>query len=235
MKSITIIIPTLNEEKGIGKTIDRVYKTGIKNIEILVVDGDSTDKTRDIAEKKGARVIARTKEGFNKSKNGKVGGYGLGYKAGFEKAEGEIMVTLDGDGTYPPEEIPKLLKILEKEKIDFITTKRFSSMEKKSMSLLHNLGNRILTLTNKILFSLPFEDSQSGMWVLTKKAWEKIKNNVKSNEMPFSQEIKIEAYKKLRCKEVAIKYGAREGKAKLNAWKDGKEIFVHQIKKKFFK
>lgn len=222
MKRITVIIPTLNEEKGIGKTIERIPKKRIGSLEILVVDGNSKDKTREIAKKMGARVIIEKRRG-----------YGRAFKTGFQKAIGDIFITLDGDGTYPVEEIPKLVETLKKEKFDFVTTNRFEHMEKEAMSFRNKFGNKVLSVTCNMLFSTPFKDSQSGMWVLSKKAWNKIKNRVKSDGMAFSQEIKIEAYKALRCKEVPIRYGKRKGKAKLNAWKDGVGNLSALITKRF--
>lgn len=210
MGKISIIIPTLNEEEGISKTIENIPKEEIGPLEIVIVDGDSKDRTQEIAKGLGARVI-----------NEKRKGYGRAYKTGFEEAKGEIFVTLDGDQTYPSEEIPRLIRILKKEKLDFITTNRFKNMDKKAMGLRNKIGNGILSLTSKVLFFTPFEDSQSGMWVITKEGWKKIKDKVKSDGMPFSQEIKIEANRKLKCKEIIIRYGKRKGKAKLNAWGDG--------------
>ncbi len=210
MNKISIVIPTLNEEKGIGDTIKKIPFQELGEIEIIIVDGDSKDKTREIAEKLGAKVIIEKRKG-----------YGRAYKTGFENFTGDILVTLDGDGTYPADEIPKLVELLKNENLDFITTDRFRKMEEGAMSFRNKFGNKILSLTSNVLFFVGFEDSQSGMWVFTKNCWNKIKDNVKSDGMPFSQEIKIEAYKKLKCKEVPIRYGIRKGKPKLNARTDG--------------
>ncbi|MBM4237728.1 MAG: glycosyltransferase family 2 protein, partial [Euryarchaeota archaeon] len=188
--------------------------------EILVVDTSSKDRTREIAKEKGAVVVDEPRRG-----------YGRAYKTGFERASGEVLVTLDADCTYPAEDIPRLLSILEKENLDFITANRFGSMEERAMSLKHRFGNRMLTTTTNVLFRTRLKDSQSGMWVLRKEALEKL--DLRSDGMPFSEEIKIEAFRKLRAKEVGIRYRKRVGEVKLSSWKDGRRNLGYLFKKRF--
>ena len=101
---ISIIIPTLNEELGIGKVIDSIPK--MKDTEIIVIDGNSKDKTREIAQSKGAHVIIEKRKG-----------YGRAYKTGFQNAKGDIIVTLDADDTYPADRIPYLVNMLKEENL----------------------------------------------------------------------------------------------------------------------
>jgi hypothetical protein len=225
-KLISIVIPSLNEEKGIKKTIDTIPIETIKSwgydIEIIVVDGDSSDNTVELAQDSGARVVMEKKRG-----------YGQAYKTGFEAAKGDIIITMDADASYPSKTIPLLVQMLEKQNLDFITTNRFSRMSAGSMSLKNKIGNLVLSLTTMLLFRLPFRDSQSGMWALRRSAWEKVKGNVKSDSMAFSQELKIAMHLgRLNCREVDIAYDIREGKPKLNPWKDGINNLVHLLKKR---
>ncbi len=221
---VSIIIPTMNEEASIGEVIDTIHETmkDFKgNYEIVVVDTESKDKTVEIAISKGARVIDEPRRG-----------YGRAYKTGFENAEGEILATLDADCTYPAEDIPGLVKILEDEKLDFITTDRLSKMEKGVMSAKHRLGNWILKVTTNLLFRMRIKDSQSGMWVFRKKILDKIE--LTSDGMPLSEEIKIEAWRKeLKAKEVPIIYRMRKGEAKLQSWNDGFRNLKFLFKKRF--
>ena len=222
--NLTIIIPTINEEKAIGKVIKEIplkileknnYKT-----EILIIDGASTDNTKQIAEQLGATVITEKRKG-----------YGRAYKTGFKKANGDIIVTADGDHTYPMKSIPALLETLKKDNLDFITTNRFKHRDKKSVSTLHLIGNHILTTATQLLFNTKLKDSQSGMWVFRKKILTKL--TLTSDGMPFSEEIKIEAYKKrLKCKEIPINYRTRIGEVKLNSYKDGIKNLKFLITKK---
>lgn len=220
MPKVSIIIPTLNEEQGIGKVLDEIPK-GL-DLEVIIVDGNSTDRTVDIAKNKGARVIIEERRG-----------YGIAYKSGFEQARGELIATLDGDGTYPAEKISEFLKILENEKLDFITTDRLTNLRKNAMTKKHRLGNFILSLTTRILFGVKVKDSQSGMWIFRRSILPKL--NLISNGMSFSEEIKIEAFKKFRCKEIPIEYRVRVGEVKLSSWKDGWKNLKFLFWKRFIK
>lgn len=221
---LSIVIPTLNEEKCIGQVIDEIHsnlKGGKKfDYEILVVDGRSTDRTREIATEKGAIVIEEPRKG-----------YGRAYKTGFEKAQGDFIATMDGDCTYPADMIMPLVKMLDKEKLDFITTDRFGHMEEGAMSTMHKIGNLGLSFTTRLLFGRIIRDSQSGMWVFRRKSLEKL--NIQDDGMPFSEEIKIEAFRKLRAKEVMIAYRRRVGEVKLSSWKDGWKNFKFLWTKRF--
>lgn len=224
---VSIIIPTMNEEASIGEVIDTIHRVMDNfrgDYEIVVVDTNSKDRTVEIATTKGARVIDEPRRG-----------YGRAYKTGFEKAEGEIIATLDADCTYPAEEIPNLVNTLDSENLDFITCDRLSRLEKGVMSAKHRLGNWILKVTTNILFSMRIKDSQSGMWIFKKSILEKIQ--LTSDGMPLSEEIKIEAWKRgLRAKEIPVIYRMRKGEAKLQSWNDGwrnlKFLFRKRFKKK---
>ncbi len=220
---VSIVIPTMNEESSIGKVLDLVKGTMQKTqyeYEILVVDTNSKDKTRDIAREKGIIVIEEPRRG-----------YGRAYKTGFEKASGDVVATLDADCTYPAEDIPELSAKLFAENLDFITTNRLARMEEGAMSRMHRFGNWVLNVTAKVLFSVSFKDSQSGMWVFRREAFGKL--DVQDDGMPFSEEIKIEAFRKLRTVEVPITYKRRVGEVKLSSWKDGWKNFKFLWKKRF--
>ncbi len=214
-KLLSIVIPTLDEEESIGATIgaipqDRIGEMGYA-LEIIVVDGLSKDRTASIAASLGAKVISEKRRG-----------YGRAYRTGFDEARGDVLVALDGDGTYPASEIPSLLGKAEREKLDFITTDRFAEMEKGAMGFRNRAGNRVLTLAMNILFGTRIRDSQSGMWVIRRSAWERIGASVKSDGMAFSEELKIAAFTMgLRCAEAPIRYSVRGGKPKLSPWRDG--------------
>lgn len=218
---VSVLIPTLNEEKSIGQTIDEIPKD-FADLEIVIIDGLSRDRTVKIAKNKGARVIMEKRKG-----------YGRAYKTGFARAKGDIIVTLDGDTTYPAEIIPDLVKMLEDEKLDFITCDRLSRLDKKAMNFTHRMGNWILKATTNVLFFLNLADSQSGMWCFRKKILGKLK--LISDGMPLSEEIKIEAFKnkEIRSKEIPVDYRIRIGDIKLNTWGDGWKNELYLFKKKF--
>jgi len=225
---INVILPTLNEEKGVGKTIDSINKDYFKknkwDLEIIIVDGDSKDKTRDIAKRKGAKIIIEKRKG-----------YGRAYKTGMSKATGDIFVTGDADATYPFDRIHLYIKQLFDEKLDFITTDRFSELKHGSMSVKHYFGNLILALTLRILYLINLRDSQSGMWIFKRESLDKIQPLNKFNDgMPFSEEIKIEMFsnKKLKTKEIPSALYAREGDVKLQSFTDGWKNLKYLFKKR---
>lgn len=209
---VSVVIPSLNEEDGIGNTIDEVPVEEIQrmgyDVEIIIVDGKSADRTREIAEKRGATAIVEERLG-----------YGRAYKTGLEKARGDIIITLDADGTYPASDIPKLVEHLVEQRLDFITTNRFAFAEKGAIPLLHKIGNEILTLTSRKLFSIRIRDSQSGMWIFRKGILKEL--NLVADGMEFSEEIKIKAFKKFRSEELPISYRKRVGTTKISPLRDG--------------
>lgn len=219
------MIPTLNEEKNIGKVLDSIPKELIARLgyetEIIIVDGNSIDRTRDIAKKRGARVIIEPRRG-----------YGRAYLTGFKYASGEIMVTGDGDGTYPFEIIPLLIQIMKNYNIDFITTNRFNRYERQAWTPVNFVGNKLLTLLHFILFGLRLKDSQSGMWCFKRSLLKYMK--LSSWGMEFSSEIKIEGFKcAKKALELPIIYRRRlYGRKKLRWFRDGIKIFLFLIKKR---
>jgi dolichol-phosphate hexosyltransferase len=206
-KRISVVIPCHNEEEGIRAVIEQM--PAIVD-EVVVVDNCSTDRTAEVASGLGARVVFEGRKG-----------YGRAYKTGFAAARGDVIVTMDGDGTYPPESIPLLLYVLVEERVDFITARRWRSRSGESKSPIRLLGNAILSGATMALFWKFIIDSQSGMWVFRRDILQKI--DPRSDTMALSEEIKILAFTHpaLRCLEMPIYYGERIGESKLNLWRDG--------------
>ncbi len=214
------MIPTLNEEASIGKTISQIKRT--PDMEIAIIDGLSTDRTCEIAGSMGARVILEKRRG-----------YGRAYKTGFREAKGDIIVTLDGDTTYPAEMIPELVELLDRDKLDFISCDRIRKADKGAFTTLHTFGNWGLKVWTNVLFGLRLNDSQTGMWVFRKAILEGIK--LTSDGMPLSEEIKIECFKNrsIRAREISVPYRIREGEKKLSTWKDGWRNLKFLFRKRF--
>ena len=224
MKKITVVIPALNEEQGIGLVLKEIPVGKLMNMgyetEIMVVDNGSQDKTCSIARQHGATVLIQP-----------IRGYGNAYKAGIANASGDIVATGDADNTYPFEDLPAILEKMEREDLDFISTNRLKHVNPQVMTPSHIFGNRILTAMAKLLFHIPFVDSQSGMWIFRREIWDEL--DVKSPGMAFSQELKIEAYiRGFKCAEVPITYRIRAGVAKLDTLKDGLKVMVRIFHKR---
>tara|TARA_B100001123_G_C15211497_1_gene987464 strand:- start:23 stop:778 length:756 start_codon:yes stop_codon:yes gene_type:complete len=223
--NVTVILPTLNEEEGIGDTIDAIPKNFCKSLEILIIDGNSSDKTREIALKKGARVHIEPRKG-----------YGRAYRTGFAVASGDIITTMDADCTYPAEKIPELVKILLDRDLDFITCDRLTLAEDGAMSGLHGFGNWALSITGRMLFWNGIKDSQSGMWVFRKSNFENPKLRPTNDGMPLSEEIKLISKKHLekgKFIEMSVPYRTRVGDAEINTWGDGWKNFKFFFAKRF--
>lgn len=213
ISTLSIVIPALDEEENIPHVIRTIPVAALAaagcDVEVIVVDNLSRDRTAEIAASLGATVVLQAARG-----------YGNAYHAGFAVARGDVVVTGDADCTYPFDAIPHLLDHLADNSIDFLSTNRLARANRHAMKRSHTWGNHLLTATSRSFFRAPFRDSQSGMWVFRRSIWSHL--DVRSGGMPFSQEIKNEAYLKgFRCAEVPIEYRPRGGVVKLNAVRDG--------------
>ncbi|MBZ2184598.1 MAG: glycosyltransferase family 2 protein [Bryobacter sp.] len=218
-QSITVIMPCLNEEQGIEQVMRRMPSFVD---EVIVVDNGSTDRTSEVAAQFGARVIREDARG-----------YGRAYKKGFAFATSDVIVTLDGDHSYPPDAISYLLEAFRHLEVDFLNASRFPVRDPKAMSFKHKIGNFILSLAMSLLYFRWVSDSQSGMWVFKRSILNQM--TLESDGMAFSEEIKIEALKNptVRFAEISIQYSSRLGEIKLNPWRDGFYNLWFLVKKRF--
>lgn len=218
-RTVTVVIPCLNEEKGIVEVLSRMPAFVD---EVIVVDNDSTDTTAEVARSHGARVIHE-----------KIRGYGRAYKTGLIEAKGEIVVTLDGDHSYPVDGISYLLEVFLRSNVRFLSASRFPLKNRRAMSFKHWAGNKVLSLIMSILYFRWVRDSQSGMWVFERESLSCM--DLVSDGMAFSEEIKIEAIRrqKIGFKEIYIDYSNRMGEIKLQPWKDGLRNLLFLVRKRF--
>jgi glycosyltransferase involved in cell wall biosynthesis len=216
---ITVIIPCLNEEQGIAEILKSMPDFVD---EVIVVDNNSTDRTSDVARSLGAMVIRE-----------EVRGYGRSYKRGFRDATGDIIITLDGDHSYPVDALSYLLEAFLHLDVDFLNASRFPVRDRRAMSLKHKFGNLVLSVAMSVLYFRWVRDSQSGMWVFRRSILANM--NLVADGMAFSEEIKIEALKNSRVRfgEISIQYSSRLGEVKLNPWKDGIYNLYFLLKKRF--
>lgn len=204
---VSVVIPCFNEEQGVAHVLrgmpDYVDET-------IVVDNNSTDGTAEVARGLGARVISERRQG-----------YGSAYLAGLPAATGDIIATVDGDGTYPSCAIAPLIDELLAGGLDFISASRFPLQNPEAMRARNQLGNLVLTWTARLLFLHPFADSQSGMWVFRRHCLRWIAP--RDRGMAFSEEIKLEALRapQVRFGERPVAYHERIGETKLFTWRDG--------------
>jgi glycosyltransferase involved in cell wall biosynthesis len=218
-QKITVIIPCLNEERGIEKILQAMPEFVD---EIIVVDNNSTDRTAEVAQGLGAKLIRE-----------EVRGYGRSYKRGFAAATGDLIVTLDGDHSYPVDALSYLVEAFLHLDVDFLNASRFPVRDARAMSFKHKFGNLVLSVAMSVLYLRWVRDSQSGMWVFRRSILENML--LEADGMAFSEEIKIEALKnsRIRFGEISILYSSRLGEKKLNPWRDGFFNLFFLVKKRF--
>ena len=206
-KTISVVIPCYNEEEGLACVIPSLPKSVD---EIIVADNNSTDRTAEVARGLGAKVVFEARKG-----------YGAAYKAGLAAVTGDITVTMDGDGTYPADQIEECVGYLLDRNLDFVSASRFPLENANAMNLSNKVGNAILTFATLVLFMRRIKDSQSGMWIFRSVLYPELAP--KSDGMPFSEEIKIMAirHRRVRFDEYHIRYHPRIGEVKLEKWRDG--------------
>jgi glycosyltransferase involved in cell wall biosynthesis len=216
---VTVVIPCLNEEKGVRRVLSDLPAFVD---EVIVVDNGSTDQTASVANSMGAMVISELNRG-----------YGRAYKAGFSRATGDIIVTLDGDHSYPADALSYLIEAFLHCKVGFLSASRFPTLSSDAMSFKHRIGNHLLSIIMSILFLRWVSDSQSGMWVFRRDVLARMK--LVSDGMAFSEEIKIEAirHKEIGFREMFISYSQRVGEIKLQPWRDGVRNIAFLFRKRF--
>ncbi len=202
MKELVVLLPTLNEEKGVARVIRQVPVTKLKKLgfktKILVVDGHSKDKTREVAEKLGAKVILQ-----------KGKGKGMAFRTALhelKKNPPDALVMLDADNTYDPKEMPQLLLPIVIEEADVVMGAR----EIKT----HKTGNKILTAAAKMAFKHNIKDLCTGYWAFNEEAIRKIQVDAKGFDL--ESDLFAKANKEgLRIKGVPVSYRKRVGESKL--------------------
>jgi dolichol-phosphate mannosyltransferase len=164
---VSIIIPAFNEEDNLGNVLTELHRFAElvqMNNEIIVVDDGSTDKTNEIASRNGAKVL------LNITNQGK----GHSLKCGFECAKGEIIVTMDADGSHDPQDIGKLVFPLLNG-IDIAVGSRFNTLEgRKTTTRVNLFGNRLINLLFLLITGSVVTDSQSGFRAYNSKVLKEI-------------------------------------------------------------
>lgn len=222
MPKVSVVIPTMNEEASIGRVLEEVRAAlAAWDHEVLIVDTDSRDRTREIAAKMGARVVSEPRRG-----------YGRAYKTGFAAAKGDIIATLDADLTYPADRLPEFVRLVASGEADFVSGDRLSELPEGAMTGMHRVGNEILNRTFRTMFGHRIRDSQSGMWVFRRQILDGLR--IDSDDMAFSEELKLEVLRAgHRFREVVITYRARVGVKKIRSVRDAVRNEVWLIRKRF--
>jgi glycosyltransferase involved in cell wall biosynthesis len=219
VRLLSIVVPAYNEEHTVGDVINRVraalQKTKIA-YEVIVIDDCSNDKSAEISRSHHARVYSLKRHM----------GKGFALRVGFRKAKGEIIVTIDSDGSNRPEELPLLLKPLLRNEADLVIGSRFSANMPTSGKRFNAAGVRIFNLIIRMLTGATVSDSQSGYRAMKSKVLEKL--SLKSNTYEIESEMLVKiAQGGFRVREVPVSFEQRTfGKSTLDPIVDGFKILM---------
>lgn len=206
---ICVLIPTLNEENTIGEVVEDFRNLGYR---VVVIDGNSKDRTAEIAENKGAEVI------FQSGK-----GKGQAVKEAFKYVDSDVLVMVDGDGTYLPEEVGYLLEPLKSGYADHVIGNRLAHFEEGAFTKLNLIGNKILNLFFRLNYGSKLHDILSGYRVFTQDVYKNL--DLKKLGFEVETEITVDTISKgFNIVEVPITYRERGGETKLNPVRDGFRI-----------
>lgn len=216
---VSVVIPTLNEAGNILEAITTIEKELAWPKEIIVVDGNSTDGTiRIVKDANLCKLIIEPRRG-----------YGIALRTGFKHAKGDIVVMVDGDGTYEFRHMNRLIeKMMETDAELVLATRMYDP--KKAMGLMNFIGNKIITNCYDFFYKQFLSDTQSGFRAISHAAIEKI--DFEQDDMAFATEMLVQFAKKgFKMVEVHSTYKARKyGKTKLRKVKSGIEIFATMVR-----
>ena len=213
---ISIIIPCYNEESTIEKIVHKILDLNNLDLEIIIVDDNSTDGSKNIIETKIKNRV--NKVIFNDRNYGK--GYSI--RKGIEVATGDITIIQDADLEYDPNDYEKILEPFKIDVADVVYGSRFIGSDKKRVLYFwHTVGNKFLTLFSNIFTDLNLSDMEVGYKAFRTDVLKSI--NLKENRFGFEPEITAKISKKsLRLYEVGISYfGRKYNEGKKITWKDG--------------
>ncbi len=215
MDELVILLPTYNEAKGIAQVIKSIKKV-VPDAKIVLADS-SNDGTGKIAQSLGAQVIWTPPTGK-----------GNAVKHAFKEINAKKLIMLDGDGTYLPENLPPIVKLLDK--YDVVLGSRLrGEMEKGAMPPLNHFTNIFTTTYANILFGSNISDVMSGLIGFRYPVYKELELNAKGFELEvdmFSEIMK----RKYNIVEIPIRFGTRFGTPKI-VWLDAFKILWHLTKK----
>jgi glycosyltransferase involved in cell wall biosynthesis len=217
----SVIIPTLNEADAIRDVVSAVCRV-VPESEVLVVDCSSKDGTPEIAKEAGAIVIDDPRPG-----------YGRAILTGLERARGEVIAVIDGDGSYEADDIPKtILPILNGEADLVLASRLGGKIFPEAMPKVNHIGNYLLTWIYNTLYNQSVTDTQTGLRSIRREAFEKL--DLDDTAITFLTNMLITVAKMdLRIMEIPTTYYARRGHSKLHPLRDGWKIFWCLIKRWF--
>ena len=211
--SVCVLIPTLDEAATIGQVIDEFAAAGYENV--LVVDGNSSDDTREIAAERGARVIVQSGSGK-----------GQAVRQAVAEVDVPYVLMLDGDGTYDPADADRMLAPLA-DGYEHVIGNRFAEMDDDAMARLNGVGNRLINRAFRTIHGEAYEDILSGYRAFTVDSFEQCAPT--ADGFTIETELAVECVKQgIRTTVVPVSYAARpeESETNLSPVGDGGRIIL---------
>lgn len=204
-----LVIPTLNEEDAIEGLLTESRACGFEKI--IVVDGKSTDRTKEIAEKAGVKVVIQD---FGKGK-------GCGIRTAmrdFLQSTAKVLCIIDGDGTNNPSWLTKMMTIIENDEADVVLGSRTRGpREDHSMPLISLASNVTVSFLLGAKFRRLFTDVQTGYWIFTKNSVQRIYPEIHSTGFEIELELFVTLFKEgLRVQEIPVGFRLRKGTTKFS-------------------
>jgi glycosyltransferase involved in cell wall biosynthesis len=230
-KGLTILLPTYNEVDALPKVVKALPLDALRAAgwepRIVVADGRSTDGTQARATELGLELIVQ----------GPAAGKGFGMREGFARFlahHDDVLVMLDADSTYAPNEMLRLLQHLDQGEYDVVIGSRLrGDIQPGAMSRVNWIGNHILTWFAVALYRVFISDVCTGYWAFRRGAIQKMSLN--STEFEIEAEMYAAcATEGLRMSEVPISYAPRIGDSKLGSVADGVRILRKLLVRRMF-
>jgi dolichol-phosphate mannosyltransferase len=218
--TLSVVIATLNEEKGVGPTLGELQKV-LNDPNLIVIDGSSADRTVEIAKDMGAEVLLQ---------EGKGKGDALSQGVRQLSPNVRFVVFTDADYTYPAEYIPKMVEILEQNPtVGMVIGNRFNGEHNfnQSTSNPFYVGNRLLAFAQHVINGVKLDDPLSGLRVLRREILDDWKIKSKGFDVEAEMNFRVER-KGYQIHEIPIKYRSRLGKKKLKL-RHGFGIFKRMV------
>ncbi len=222
---LSVVIPCFNEKKFIRELIERIKSVPIANKEIILVDDNSNDGTKEIIKKKIEQKV--TKVIYHDKNMGK----GAALRSAFKEVKGDIVIVQDADLEYDPSEYQRLIKPIIEGKADVVYGSRFvGSQEHRVLYFWHMIGNKFLTLVSNVFTNLNLTDMETCYKVFKKGVLDRI--SLQEDRFGFDPEITAKIAK-LGCSiyEIGISYSGRTyAQGKKIGWADGIKVLGSIIK-----
>jgi dolichol-phosphate mannosyltransferase len=211
---VCVLLPTLDEARTIGEVVSGFVERGYENV--LVVDGGSTDGTRQIAEEHGARVLVQSGSGK-----------GQAVREGVRATDAPVVLMADGDGTYDPADADAMLEPIRAGRAEHVIGDRFQGIEPGAMPRLNRFGNRLVNRAFAFIHGRNLADILSGYRAFTRSSFERLR--LTADGFGIETEMAVECVKHgVQTEVVGVSYGSRpaDSDTNLRPVRDGARIYL---------